>query len=86
MSDDEKKSVTIGEAPQLAARQEQNTVDEKNADATLRFMDAYGHTVEPLTAAEQRTVTRKLHIYITALIVGLNLVLFVCAHLETQCK
>lgn len=58
------------------------TVEEKYADITLRFAEEYGHTVEPMTPEKERKLKRKLYKYITALVLVINLALFVGRPLE----
>jgi hypothetical protein len=53
------------------------TVQEKFADATLRFVERYGHTVEPMTRDEERRLNRKLYIHVLLLLCTINLMLFV---------
>lgn len=53
------------------------TVEEKYADVTLRLIEQYGHTVEPLTPAEEKILQRKLWLHIVFVVSFINLVLFV---------
>lgn len=53
------------------------TIKEKYADATLRFVEQYGHSVEPLSAEGQRKLSRKLYLNVLLLVCVVNLMLFV---------
>lgn len=53
------------------------TIQEKYADVTLRFVEDYGHSVEPLTPGRERKLLWKLYIWIMGLLTISNLMLFV---------
>lgn len=53
------------------------TIEEKYADATLRFVEEYGHTVEPLTPEGEKKLSRKLYLHVLLLVCVVNLMLFV---------
>lgn len=53
------------------------TIKEKYADATLRFVEQYGHSVEPLSPEGQQKLSRKLYLNVLLLVCMVNLMLFV---------
>lgn len=53
------------------------TVKEKYADVTLRLVEQYAHTVDPLTPAQERKLNRKLWLHIVFVVCFINLILFV---------
>jgi hypothetical protein len=53
------------------------TIEEKYADITLRLVEEYGHTFEPMTPAKEQKLKNKLYLHITLLVLIINLVLFV---------
>lgn len=63
-----------GKIPRLIALQ---TIEEKYADITLRLVEQYGDTVEPLTPEKERKLKYKLYLHVVLLILVINLVLFV---------
>jgi len=45
---------------QRSSEKSLKTIDEKYADATLRFVEQYGRTVAPLSPTEEKKLGRKL--------------------------
>lgn len=54
-----------------------NTIAEKNADATLRFIEENEDKVPPLTAEGEKKLLRKLYLRLVVLISAMNIMLFV---------
>ncbi len=53
------------------------TVEEKYADVTLRLVEQYAHTIDPLTPAQEKNLNRKLWLHIVFVVCFINLILFV---------
>ena len=58
-------------------RRDLKTVQEKYADVTLRLVEEFEHTVEPLTPEGEKKLNRKLYLHVMLLVSVVNLVLFV---------
>lgn len=67
----------VSDSPKAAEIRSLKTIKEKYADATLRFVEEYGHTVEPLTPEGEKKLSRKLYLHVLLLVCVVNLMLFV---------
>jgi hypothetical protein len=63
--------------PKTGETSRRATVQEKFADATLRFVEQYGHSVQPMTHDEEKKLNMKLYIHVLLLLCTINLMLFV---------
>lgn len=53
------------------------TVEEKNADVTLRLVEEHGDQFGPLTPEAEKKLRRKLYLRIMVLLSAINIMLFV---------
>lgn len=67
----------VSDSPKAAEIRSLKTIKEKYADATLRFVEEYGHTVEPLTPEGEKKLSRKLYLHVLLLVCVVNLMLFI---------
>jgi len=75
---EEKHAATISsEKHTVSGIQQLLVVEEKYADVTLRLVEDYEHTVEPLTPEKETKLKRKLYLHVVLLVLVVNLVLFV---------
>lgn len=79
-------------APEAASRQttrhnltSENVVAEQAADETWRLVQEHGATVGELTPEVERTLKRKIYLYVLVLVMVIDLMLYVRWHLATQC-
>lgn len=67
----DEKTTGVSTSPYL------KTVEERDADVTLRLIEQHGHEFGPLTPEAEKKLKRKLYLHIMVLVSVINLVLFV---------
>ena len=73
----ESKTLTTSTASPDESVGQGTIISESNADATLRLIEEYGNTVEPLTPEGEKRLKWKLYTRLISLLLLINLWLFV---------
>lgn len=63
--------------PEVSGHSNQKTVQEKNADVTLRLLEEHGDKFGELTPEAEKKLRRKLYLRIMLLLSAINIMLFV---------
>ncbi|KAF5025456.1 hypothetical protein F66182_2479 [Fusarium sp. NRRL 66182] len=69
--------IHIVRAPSVEPESKGKTVTEKYADVTLRLIEEYGDSVEPLSPEAEKRLRRKLYFRLMGLLSTINIMLFV---------
>lgn len=63
--------------PNVSSKTRGPTVDEKNADVTLRLLEEHGEKFGPLAPEAEKKLRRKLYLRVMVLLSAINIMLFV---------